>query len=202
MADGNIVAAKKMLGSAIERLCHPKWEEFNRILCTQPCLYDQLQQDLAGTQGDNRTPAKSLPPIWIDAAQLIATIDATTRTWTARTGYLTTTERLITLTNRPWRPQDTDHVTDIAHTVEGWCDTISHLLNPEAVKHLDAPCPSCSREWIHRRDSGGDIVRKRALKWTPNVGFECQACTAHWPPDQTWFFSRLLGFELPEGVVE
>ena len=200
MTDGNIQAARTKLTRAVDRLCKPRMAVYHDKTRYALSLYRQLQADLAGTQGDTRTPAKSLPPLWIDAVQLLGDMDTETRKWWPKERGVPS--RLGALSATSWRPQDTDKVTTIATTVDGWCETILNLLDPEAVKHISAPCPSCSRAWIHRRDSGGDVVRKQALKWAPNVGFECQACKAHWAPDQTLFFSRLLGFDLPEGVLE
>ena len=201
MTDGNIVAAKAKLSSAVNRLCDPRMAVYHDQTRYAPSLYMQLATDLSGTQGDTRTPAKSLPPLWLDAVLLLNDMDKKVRSWRPFR-RATTPQRLAMLRDKQWRPQDTDHVTDMHQTINRWCESILSLHYPESVKHIDAPCPSCSREWVHRRDSGGDMVRKRSLKWTPNVGFECQACKAHWPPEQTWFFHRLLGLELPEGVLE
>jgi hypothetical protein len=35
-----------------------------------------------------------------------------------------------------------------------------------------------------------------------NIGCTCQHCGAHWTPDRSLFLCRLLGFELPAGVLE
>jgi len=201
MADGNIVAAKKQLDEAVQRLCFPNWKTYQSRLCEAPSLYDQLRSDLAGTQGDTRTPAKSLPPVHIDALELLKDIDGKARTWTGRNGN-TTPDRLFMLINKHFRPQDTKQVTEMATTVDRWCETICNLLDPRSQLHISAPCPSCGKSVIYRRDSGGDLVREEALKWTPVAGFECQACKASWSPLQTLFFARLLGIELPEGVLE
>ena len=204
MADGNIVAAKKQLDEAVARMCAPNWKEYQRRLCQAPSLYQQLQSDLAGTQGDTRTPAKSLPPLWIDAVELLKDIDGKARTWTGRIPFRNaeTTDRLLWLIQKSFRPQDTKRVTQMASTVDGWCEAISHMLNPESVKHISAPCPSCGREWVYRRDSAGETVRQPALKVVTNIGAMCQHCDVSWAPDRYLFLCRLLGFDLPEGVLE
>lgn len=200
MADGNIVAALDKLSKAVDRLCQPRVAVYHDQTRYALSLYRQLEQDLPGTQGETRTPAKSLPPLHIDAAQLRIEMDSKTRQWCRKERGVP--ERLGRLAGSSWRPQDTNHVTDMANTVNGWCENIINLLDPRSQFHISAPCPSCGKAVIHRRDSGGDLVREEALKWTPVAGFECQACKASWSPLQTLFFARLLGIELPEGVLE
>lgn len=196
MSDGNIVAARTQLDRVVQRLISPRPGMLQR---TQPSLYNCLVDDLAGTQGETKTPAKSLPPVWIDALQLLADIDAQTHKWMPVPG--TTPRRLVMLTVKSWRPQDTNHVTDMAAQVEKWCDSISHLLDPEAVKHISAACPQCGRTVVYRKDSAGETVRQPALRLVLPEGCTCQACKAHWPPEQYMFLCKLLGFEQPEGVV-
>lgn len=201
MADGNIQAARTKLGRAVQRLTAPRPAVYHDRTLYAPSLYACLLDDVAGTQGDTRTPAKSLPPIWIDATQLRFDIDTQSLKWLPVQG--TTPERLQLLSAKSFRPQDFDMVNTIAAKVDTWCESIINLIiNPKARKYISAPCPACNQERVYRRDSGGDNVREPALKWTANVGFECAACKAHWAPDQTLFFSKLLGFELPEGVLE
>ncbi len=200
MADGNIVAASDKLSKAVDRLCQPRMAVYHDTTRYALSLYRQLEQDLAGTQGDTRTPAKSLPPLWIDAAQLRIDMESKTRQWCRKERGIPA--RLGHLAGSSWRPQDTNHVTDMADTVNGWCETILHLLDPESVKHISAPCPSCGREWVYRRDSAGETVRQPALKVVTNIGAMCQHCEASWAPDRYMFLCRLLGFALPEGVLE
>ena len=200
MADGNITAAATKLTRAVDRLCKPRMAVYHDQIRYALSLYRQLESDLAGTQGDTRTPAKSLPPLWIDAAQLRIDMDSQTRSWCPKGHGIP--QRLGSLSAKTWRPQDTDLVTEMARMVDMWCETILHLLDPESVKHISAPCPSCGRAFIYRRDSAGESVRQPALKVVTNVGASCQHCDAHWAPDRYMFLCRLLGFDLPEGVLE
>jgi predicted RNA-binding Zn-ribbon protein involved in translation (DUF1610 family) len=200
MTDGNIQAARTKLTEAVDRLTKPRMAVYHDKTCWALSLYRQLQADLAGTQGDSRTPAKSLPPLWIDAVQLLGDMDSETRAWYPKERGVPA--RLGALSATSWRPQDTDKVTAIASTVEAWCETIINLIDPKAQMHITAPCPSCGKAIVYRRDSGGDLVRQEALKWTPNAGFQCQACKASWSPEQTLFFAKLLGIDLPSGVLE
>jgi hypothetical protein len=200
MSDGNIGAARTKLDRAFRRLFDKRVAVYHDRTLYAPSLYDQLRSDLAGTQGDTRTPAKSLPPIWIDASMLLTTVDSQVHTWFPKPG--STLARMGSLVANSWRPQDTAKVTDMARTVDGWAESIIHLLDPLAVKHITAPCPSCGREFVHRKDSAGDTVRQPALKVMTNIGCTCQHCGAHWTPDRYLFLCRLLGFELPAGVLE
>jgi len=200
MTDGNIGAARTKLDRAFRRLFDKRMAVYHDRTMYAPSLYEQLKSDLAGTQGGTRTPAKSLPPIWIDASMLLTTIDRQCHTWMPKPG--STLARMGSLVATSWRPQDTEKVTGMAKTVDGWAESIIHLLDPESVKHITAPCPSCGREFVHRRDSAGDTVRQPALKVMTNVGCTCQHCGAHWTPDRYLFLCRLLGFQLPAGVLE
>ena len=200
MTDGNIGAARTKLDRAFRRLFDKRVAVYHDRTMYAPSLYEQLKADLAGTQGDTRTPAKSLPPIWIDASMLLTTIDRQCHTWFPKPG--STLARMGSLVATSWRPQDTEKVTGMAKTVDGWAESIIHLLDPLAVKHITAPCPSCGREFVHRKDSAGDTVRQPALKVMTNIGCTCQHCGAHWTPDRYLFLCRLLGFELPAGVLE
>lgn len=202
MSDGNIHAAHTKLKQAVTRLCAPNHAHHHNHTITAPSLYDQLCASLAGTQGDNKTPAKSLPPIWIDAAQLKTDIDHQTRQWLKAPRTVTTCTRLTLLADQTWRPQDTNHVTDIARTIDHWAQSITNLFDPQSVKHITAACPSCGRTTTYHRDDAGETVRQPALRIVTNQGCTCGACGAQWTPDKYLFLCKLLGFDLPEGVLE
>lgn len=201
MSDGNIQAARTKLDRAVERLINQRTAVYHDGSHYAPSLYDCLVSDLAGTQGDNKTPAKSLPPVWIDALQLRGDIDGQTHKWVPRPGN--TPHRLLLLKHQTWRPQDTDNVTDIARQVDVWCEKILNLLDPQPHKFIaDTACPSCGTRTVYRKDSGGEQVRQPALKLEANVGCECQACKTSWGPELYLHLARLLGFNAPEGVLE
>jgi hypothetical protein len=202
MNEGNIQAARTRLKHAVDRLCAQNHTQHHHRTLTAPSLYDQLCSDIAGTQGENKTPAKSLPLIWIDAAQLKQTIDTQTAKWLKRPKDIGTPQRLNALAEQTWRPQDTKHVTDIGNTVDRWATSILNLLNPQSVKHITAPCPSCNRKTVYRKDDTGEVVRQPALRIVTNQGCTCLHCDAHWAPDKYMFLCTLLGFDLPEGVLE
>lgn len=201
MADGNIQAARTKLGRAVQKLTAPRPAVYHAGTFYAPSLYNCLISDLAGTQGvDHKSHAKSQPPIWIDASMLRTEIDVQTVKWLPVPGE--TPDRLQRLSFKTWRPQDTDHVREMARIVAGWCDSILNLLDPEGHKFISAPCPSCGKELIYRRDSAGDQVRQPALKLVVSQGCTCQACGAFWAPEKFLFLGRLLGYEIPEGVLE
>ena len=201
MSDGNIVAARTKLERAVRRLCAPQTcVHYDQVL-SAPSLYEMLAAGLTARQGDTRTPAQSLPPLWIDATQLLTEIDAEVRGWLPRT-KATTPQRLTNLSDTAWRPQDYEQVTRMARRLTGWCDNIVQLFDPEHRKYISAPCPSCGKATVYKRDSAGDIVRQPALTVVAHVGCTCQHCDAHWSPDRYLFLCRLLGFELPAGVLE
>lgn len=200
MSDGNIQAARIKLARAVQKLCSPKPFPHGRDTLYAPSLYDTLKSDLAGTQGDNKAAAKSLPPVWIDALQLMFDMDSQTHRWIPLPG--STPQRLQLLTQKTFRPQDTDEVTGMARTVGQWCDRILALVEPESVKFIfGTPCPRCQKLTVYRRDSAGEVVRQPALRLIANVGCTCQNCQAHWPPEKYLFLQTLLGLEPTEGVI-
>ena len=201
MPDGNIQAARTKLHHAVTRLTQPRPAIHGTTTHYQPSLYHSLAADLGGTTNGktSHTASKSMPPLWIDAADLLTRMDAQTHQWLPKPG--TTPQRLHTLNNQPWRPQDTDHITTIARTINNWCDTIQNLLDPKASKHIAAPCPSCGQQTIQTQDSGGDTVRRPVLTINPDTGCTCQACNTFWAPQQFIALSKQLGF-LPAHILE
>jgi len=199
MADGNIQAARTRFGKAVQRFTAPRLAVYHDATVTAPSLYHQLASELGGTQGETRTPAKSLPPCWLDAVQLKFDVDCQTRSWCNKPGN--TPERLQMLSFQTWRPQDYEHVSQMARTVDTWAEKYIALLDPEAVKYIaGTACPSCGKTTVHRRDSAGDLVRQPSLKVT-KTGCACQNCEAYWAPEKFLFLCKLLGFDLPEGVL-
>ena len=199
--DGELPAALKTFHAAISRLCDRQLSFTAGRVLTGPSLYRQLQDDLAGQKGSSKTPAKSQPPIWLDNADLLMNIDRTTRGWIPKRRG-TTPELLHNLAEAAWRPQDTARISGMAAAVAQWCDQIVALLNPQSVKTIEAACPTCGKKTVYRKDTAGDVVRQPALRVITAVGCSCQACGASWTPDRYLFLCRLLGFELPEGVLE
>jgi hypothetical protein len=196
----NIIAAKTQLHTAVTRLTAKQPTPHNNTTIYQPSLYHCLTTELPGTlNGNNKTPPKSMPPLWIDATDLLTIIDTTTYKWSPQRG--TTPQRLHHLTETGWRPQDTPHVHKIATTINQWCENILNLLNPKPNKHIAAPCPECNQHTIHTKDPAGELVRRPALKIDADTGATCQACETFWAPDKFITLAHQLGLT-PQGVHE
>lgn len=200
MTDGQIHYAVGRLEKAVDRFTQPKVAIMQNHLRHAPSLYDQLRGDLPGTQGDTHTPAKSIPPLWIDAVDLLGTIDRTVQSWNPKPS--TTPQRLNGLVAQKWRPQDTNKVDAMATKVDSWTVQAIALLEPTATKTISAPCPQCNQSTVYRRDSAGDMVRRPALQLVAHLGCTCQACKSHWPPSQYMWLTTLLGLDSPEGVCD
>lgn len=199
MADGNIVAAKRELRRAVERLTGPRRLHHYEVTLLGSSLYDELGDNAPSGGGDVRIPPRSTPPLWLDPTALRIDIDRTVRGWCPAAG--STPARLGRLCDRGWRPQDSDVVWRMSSQVRLWCEQITALLWPESRKDVAAACPACGRAVVWRRRDG-EVVRESALRLVAATGCECQACGAFWAPEKFLFLSRLLGFELPEGVLE
>lgn len=203
MSDGgNIGLARTKLERAVSRLCAPQTCVHYEHTLQAPSLYEILVGNLSARQGDTRTPAQSLPPLWIDALLLQTEIDQQVRQWVPKSPRTDTPQRLTILTEKTWRPQDTNTVTDMARKITLWCDNITHLFDPQPRWSISAACPSCGKSTVYRRDTAGEMVRQPALMVVASVGCTCQHCDAHWTPDRYLFLCRLLGLELPAGVLE
>ena len=191
LRDGNILAARTKLENAINRLTRKRPAIYHDTTVYVPDLYTSLRNDLAGTPNNTtKTQAKSQPPLWIDNLQLLKTIDNQTHQWMPVPG--TTPQRLQLLAAKTWRPQDTQHVTRTATTINTWSDNIINLLDPQPTKTIDAPCPSCNQRWV-RRNSAGEIVRKPALQIVLSKGCTCLACDETWAPDRYRHLANQLG---------
>jgi predicted RNA-binding Zn-ribbon protein involved in translation (DUF1610 family) len=150
--------------------------------------------------------------VWIDALELCHEIDTAVSAWEPRwpeiPGDLTqdpppiTILRLRAIQARSWRPQDCRNILQIAEAVKSWATSITELLTDKPRWTLPAACPQCGKKTVYRHDSGGELVRQPALQIT-TLGCQCQSCRAGWSPDQFVFLAtRLLGYDLPEGVLE
>src|SRR5271156_1604528 len=84
------------------------------------------------------------------------------------------------LAARPWRPQDTRSVEQIAGNVESWSVSVKPLLHPTSFKQLSAPCPACGAKSAFRRDSAGELVREPALQIVTEIGCTCLVCRHTW----------------------
>jgi hypothetical protein len=208
--DGHLPAAFTRLERAVDALIEPTLRMVNDQPAEIDSLYLQLYDAVPGEQGNGHAPARSMPPLWIDASELLAQIDTAARRW--KPAYTRpavsvahmlppTVCRLRELLQQSWRPQDTHLMDDISARIEGWVIEIDLLLTPQHVKHVKAACPNCGHKTALRRDSAGEMVRVPVLQIIADQGCTCVVCKAHWPPGLYLHLCRVLGFDMPEGVV-
>lgn len=203
--------ARNDLNHAIRALINPQPAYTSSGTVWLDSLYLQLQAAIPGEKQHRSGVARSQPPAWIDAIDTLRDIDRTVTTWEPRwpaiPGDLTgdpeppTVLRLRIIRDRTWRPQDTGEVKKIAAKIRSWVDRITTLLADDHVKHISAPCPACGKQTVYRKDSAGELVRQPALQIT-TMGCVCQACRASWSPDLYMHLARVLGYDLPAGVLE
>jgi len=211
--DGQLGPARDRLDDAITKLIDPQTQLANNKPAEIPALYLQLYDAIPGDRGTtNRSLARSMPPLWLDAARLYAWIDTTVRKWQPDYDHCKYCEhcsqalpvigRLERLRAKRWRPQDTHQILDYAAQLENWAIEIDTLLTPQNIKHVAAACPSCNHKTALRRDNAGELVRVPALQIIAETGCTCVVCKAHWAPEYYLHLSRVLGFEMPAGVLE
>lgn len=217
--DGNIVAAMQRLDDAISALIDPKPETrkledgSTRIEWLDP-LYTQLVEAIPGEKKHRTGVSASQPPMWVDASDLLHRINQTVTSWEkhwpiplpsmwpfAYDDEYPTVQRLRILNRRKWRPQDTSTVESNAALIESWADKIRDLLADTPKLTLPNPCPACGEKIVYRRDSAGELVRRPALQIGAH-GCQCQNCQYLWEPAYYTHLAAVLGYDLPEGVLE
>ena len=212
--DGNLPQARRNLGNAISALIDPKpnsrkLDNGTTRIDWIDSLYDQLIDAIPGGQGNATRVPQSSPPMCIDAAELKHEIDKATATWEPRPEIDASQQnpppitiiRLQALDARTWRPQDTRTIEQITNNIENWCDTITALLNPTPRWHLPNPCPACNTAVVYRKNSAAETVRQPALQIGP-TGCVCQNCHHEWAPAYFQHLARVMGYELPQGILE
>lgn len=191
--------ALRALRDAVHALAGRRTIATNGGLGVAASLYNDLLDYVQGAQGTGfGNPARSMPPVVVDAVDLQAEIDRNVRAWT--TGTADTQTRLWALADHRWRPQDVPHLWALAPTIRDWCTRIEHLLDPPKRTPIPAACPACGARTIHKQDTAGDTVRDDALHITPH-GAECGACSTRWDPTQYISLGHQLG-TIPDGVLE
>lgn len=210
-SEGQLPLAVRELRHALHGLVDPVTRmQFTGKPLTAPSLYLQLWDAVRGEQSQTGGGGggKSRPPFWTDAFVLLQDIDTAAEAWQpAYTGVPPTVGRLRTLvdegkTGNGWRPQDVHGITQITSSLRHWAKRITELLDPESVKYVSAPCPSCEATHVYRKDSAGETVRQPALQLVAGKGCTCLKCHAHWTPDLYLHLVRVLGFDMPEGILE
>jgi hypothetical protein len=206
--DGNLPYAKIKLGEAISALIDPKPMLYKDITSWVDSLYDQLTDEIPGSQGNSSRVAQSSPPLCIDAAELKAEIDTAVGAWEPKPLIDVSGDppplaiiRLQALENRSWRPQDVRAIEQITGNIQAWCESIKALLNPEPKWSLPNSCPACDVAIVYRKNSAGETVRQPALQINGD-GCVCQNCRHAWGPQLFQHLAAVLGYPLPPGVLE
>lgn len=224
----NLIEARTRLDDALHALAGPRPQpdpDTGQIQWADS-LYHQLAEAVPGQFLGRTGTQRSQPPMWVDAADLLTEIRKTVRAWhpdplihTAfhlgarainvrlEPGHDLTLRRLGLLTEYRWRPQDTPLLTRWANQIQTWTHRIETLFTEHHTKHLCAPCPACNTKTVYRQDTAGERVRQPALQITTNPdgtyrGCQCQNCGHTWAPEYFSHLARVLGYELPEGVLE
>ncbi|POY15208.1 hypothetical protein C3472_19820 [Mycobacterium kansasii] len=200
-------------------LVDPKPETLDGQLVWTDSLYVQLVDSVPGSKRERSGAARSQPPAWIDAFDTLQTIDRKTAEWEPAwptiPGDLSddppspTVLRLRALVARKWRPQDVEAITKITAEIEKWLDSIKALFNQEPVRALWAAkgggfahCPACDATITKKQDRAGEWVQYPALQVGTDGTTRCGACKTSWGPENALFVCRMLGYPLPEGLLE
>lgn len=207
--DGNLPAALRQLGDAVSKLIDPQPLTHDDRLHWTDSLYDQLCDEIPGSQGNRSRVPHSSPPLCIDAAELKNEIDVAVAIWEPRPVIDVSVDnvspmtvlRLQAIEKRGWRPQDVHGIEQIVSALAAWCESIANLLNPPPQWHLPNACPACDVAVVYRKNSGGESVRQPALK-IGATGCICQNCHHQWGPALFQHLANVLGYQLPEGVLE
>lgn len=211
--DGDLRGTLRTLGNAISALIDPKPHHHDGTTRWLDSLYQQLTEAVPGEKCHRTGVNQSQPPLWVDASDQLHKIDTQIAQWQRDPGPYDgdlshqrpptpeTVRRLHLLEKRPWRPQDCAHIATITNLLEQWSLKISELLSPATNWTLPNPCPACNTAVVYRKDSGGDLVRRPALQIGP-YGCECGHCHYIWEPSYYVHLARVLGYEVPSGVLE
>lgn len=198
--DGNLPAALAKFRAAVCDLIDQTPKLHNGKLVKADSLYWQLQCAVSGDRpAAGSGTSKSRPPIWTEAHDKKQEIDTGVSEWCSGTS---TPQKLRWLANANYRPQDAALLDKRADTITTWCADIQDLFDPPHVKHLSAPCPACQATHTYRRNDTGENVRVPALQIIAERGCTCVVCHATWAPDNYLWLCRVLGFDLPAGVLE
>lgn len=199
-SDGSLPDALDRLYDAVGALCDPRKELHDGALMAAPSLWEELLDAIPARKGDGftRGVSRSKAPAWCEAIDLQQEVDLQVRRWQPE--GTSTPDRLRGFASRRWRPQDARMLTERAEVIRGWCVSIKGMLEPAHVKTISAACPSCDTAVVYRKVAG-ESVRQPALQVVAELGCTCLACGASWAPESYLWLCRLLGFDLPAGVL-
>lgn len=136
------------------------------------------------------TSQRSRAPLRLGVPALLVEIDETAARW--EPGEKNTVERLRCIAARGWRPQDTPALERLVGDLQRWGLAATELVTPPVRVFLPMPCPRCGASRAYRHNSSGESVSSAALR-VSEVGCQCLACRAFWPPSEFGWLARLLG---------
>lgn len=185
---------------AVGGLIDARKELVGGVIRAAPSLYELLLGEIPAKRGDRETRgvARSLPNCFLDAIDLRVQIDG--RVKAMHPAGRSTPERLRALAVKRFRPQDTRQVREYTAELQSFALSIRGLAEPEHVKEIAEPCPSCGKRYWYRQH-GGEKVRTAALQLIASQGCTCLVCKAFWPPERFLWLARLIGHDAPAGVV-
>jgi hypothetical protein len=154
---------------------------------TAPSLLDQLR-DASGHSGETGHSAGGGTRIPIDAGALDLLAEITTGAVDAHDRALEHSQpsiedhlrAAIALAEQWHEPGDIDWLTG---WLQHWRRAIADQFDPRPRWHLAEACPACHATVAYREHSGEE-VRVPALLVDNTTGADCQACGAHWAPEQ------------------
>lgn len=166
-------------------------------------LYDAVHEARSGA-GQGASRPRSLPVGWIDAQRILDELDFAVMLWVPGHGedIWPTIGRLEAMLREKYRPMDCHALEQKTAALVEWARDIVNLFDPPKVQHISAPCPACGATTARRPDSAGEIVRVPALQVIADKGCTCQVCKHTWTPDLYMHLCRVLGFDMPTGVLE
>src|ERR1700704_2512522 len=135
--DGNLTASLPALRSAISALIDPKPHYIDNTVRWVDSLYQQLIEAVPGEKCHRTGVNQSQPPLWVDASDLLRTIDSEVVRWQRNPGpgdgdlshqrppTPETVRRLRLIEARKWRPQDCAEIASITALIEQWALKIS-----------------------------------------------------------------------------
>lgn len=200
----NLPAEIFVMQTAIDDLIEERTERIGGEWRHCPSLLEEISTSIAGNQGygGHHGAFRSLPLIWVDAADVITDIDKQTTTWAIEWALSATGPygTLSQLADYGWAPELVGRIRSVTGKVEGWVRRISALLDPRKAVEISSPCPSCNASSTYHVDSGGERVRQPALAIIYDeadehaIGCECRSCNAFWPPGQFELLARVLSW--------
>ena len=192
-ADGPVALTRRRLDDAVHALADPLpvWDD--GVCRWADAVYTRLRAALPGGKlVRGRYVPSSRLPCRGDVLDLLIQVDVTVGSWEPH--GKSTIDRLHQLAGRGWRPQDCALIDGYCDALERWTASAAELLAESPRVFLREPCPSCGERFAYRRDSGGELVRTRALRVSES-GCKCFGCGAFWAPERFEWQARLLGCE-------